>query len=203
MNKPRTSKNYGNTKRRAIFDRAVLENTTTKKWRSKHSSTKFPEIQMRVMGIDPGTATTGFSILERDKNSFRLLDYGCITTEAKTPANIRLNQIAQDLKTLIKKWEPTHASIEKLFFNKNVKTAISVAQARGVVIQILTEYGIDPREFTPLEIKSAVCGYGRADKKMVQEMIKTMLNLKVIPRPDDAADAIATAICAINTMQYK
>lgn len=155
-----------------------------------------------MIGIDPGTATTGFSILERDRNSFRLLDYGCIKTEAKTPANIRLNQIAQDLKTLITKWKPTHASIEKLFFNKNVKTAISVAQARGVIMQVLTEYGIEPREFTPLEIKSAVCGYGKADKKMVQEMVKTILNLKTIPRPDDAADAIAAAICSLNTMRY-
>jgi len=158
---------------------------------------------MRIIGVDPGTATTGFSILEKDKNSIQLLDYGCIKTESKTPDNIRLNQIAQDLKTLIKKWRPTHASVEKLFFNKNVKTAISVAQARGVIIQILTENGIDPREFTPLEIKSAICGYGRADKKMVQDMIKTILNLKKIPRPDDAADAIAAAICAINTIKYR
>ena len=104
------------------------------------------------------------------------------------------------MDTLIKKWKPNRASVEKLFFQKNVKTAISVAQARGVVIQKLTEKGIESNEYTPLEIKSAVCGYGKADKKMIQQMVKMMFNLKKTPQPDDAADAIAAAICLANSI---
>jgi crossover junction endodeoxyribonuclease RuvC len=159
---------------------------------------------MRVIGIDPGTATTGFSILEKDnKGDIKLLDYGCIKTHAGIKANIRLHQIATDLKTLLKKWKPDGASIERLFFNKNVKTAIAVAQARGVIIQILTEHGIAQEEFTPPEVKLAVCGYGRADKKMVQAMVKVLLGLAKVPKPDDAADAIALALCSINSLKLQ
>ncbi|MFA6917997.1 MAG: crossover junction endodeoxyribonuclease RuvC [Candidatus Gracilibacteria bacterium] len=159
---------------------------------------------MITIGIDPGTATTGFSILEKDrKGKIKLLDYGCIKTASNLKANIRLNQIATDLRTLIKKWKPDFASIEKLFFNKNVKTAIAVSQARGVIIQILTELGIEQAEYTPLEVKSAVCGYGRADKKMVQDMVKILLGLSKVPKPDDAADAIAIALCSINSLKIK
>ena len=117
---------------------------------------------MRIIGIDPGTATTGFSIMEKDKGEPKLLDYGCIRTKADLAPSTRLNQIAKDLRTLIKKWKPTHSSIEKIFFKKNKKTAISVAQARGVIIQTLAENKIKQREFTPQEVKSAVCGYGKA-----------------------------------------
>jgi len=155
---------------------------------------------MRIIGIDPGTATTGFSIIERNKNKIKLLNYGCIKTPARTAAAERLNQIAEDLETLIKEWQPELASVEKLFFKKNVKTAMSVAQARGVIIQKLCEHKINPVEYTPLQIKSAVCGYGKADKKMVQQMTKMILNLKSIPKPDDAADAIAAAICLANSL---
>jgi crossover junction endodeoxyribonuclease RuvC len=159
---------------------------------------------MRIIGIDPGTAITGFSILEREKGSkTKLLDYGCILTEKEVNMSDRLQQIAEDLRTLIKKWQPTHASIEKIFFNKNVKTAITVAQARGVIIQTLTEHGIKSREYTPLQIKSAVCGYGKADKRMVQDMVKMILKMKEIPKPDDAADAIAAAICSLNTLDLE
>ncbi len=150
---------------------------------------------MRIIGIDPGTATTGYSILEKTNNQIRLLDYGCIRTHKDLADNTRLNQIAQDIETLINKWKPEIASIEKIFFQKNIKTAISVAQARGVLIQKLTEKEVEISEFTPLEIKSAVCGYGKADKKMIQEMVKIILGLNQIPKPDDAADAIAAAIC--------
>ncbi len=150
---------------------------------------------MRIIGIDPGTATTGYSILEKENNKIRLLDYGCIKTHKDLPDNTRLNQIAQDIETLITKWNPDIASIEKIYFQKNIKTAISVAQARGVLIQKLTEKEIEITEFTPLEIKLAVCGYGKADKKMIQEMVKIILGLNQIPKPDDAADAIAAAIC--------
>ena len=155
---------------------------------------------MRIIGIDPGTAITGFSILERNKSKLTLLDYGCIRTKAGTPQHIRLNQIAQDIDTLIKKWKPEQASIEKLFFKNNAKTAMTVAEARGVIIQKLTENNVESRGYTPLEVKMSVCGYGRADKKMVQQMVKMLLKLKKTPQPDDAADAIALAICLANAI---
>jgi crossover junction endodeoxyribonuclease RuvC len=158
---------------------------------------------MRILGIDPGTAITGFSILEVNKGTMKLLDYGCIRTHAGLSPHIRLNQIAEDIETIIKKWNPKSTSIEKLYFKKNVKTAISVAQARGVIIQKITENGLKFNEYTPLEIKMAVCGYGKADKKMVQQMVKMILNLNTIPQPDDAADAIAAAICLANSMSLQ
>lgn len=158
---------------------------------------------MRIIGIDPGTATTGFSIIEHDGNKTKLLEYGCIRTAAGLAKNIRLQQIAEDLSTIIKKWKPQAASVEKLFFKKNVKTAISVAEARGVVIQKFTERGLSFHEFTPLEIKLAVCGYGKADKKMVQQMVKMILKMNQIPKPDDAADAIAVALCLANSLAFK
>ncbi|MBU1151578.1 crossover junction endodeoxyribonuclease RuvC [Patescibacteria group bacterium] len=157
---------------------------------------------MRIIGIDPGTAITGFSIMDLKNRELKLIDYGCIRTASGLAQNERLNQIAQDLKTLIKKYKPNHAAIERLFFNKNVTTAISVAQARGVVLQILKENGIDSEEFTPQQIKSAICGNGRADKKMVQEMVRLILKLKETPQPDDAADAIAIAITSLNTHKF-
>jgi len=157
---------------------------------------------MITIGIDPGTATTGFGIIKKDnKGQIQLLDYGCIKTAAGLPMGLRLNQIAQDLKTLIKKWKPVQASVEKLFFNKNVKTAITVAQARGVIIQVLEENHVEQEEYTPLQVKSAVCGYGKADKKMVQEMVKVILGLSKVPQPDDAADAIALALCSSNSLK--
>lgn len=157
---------------------------------------------MRIIGIDPGTATTGFCIMDSEKGKIKLLDYGCIRTKAGLKSGTRLDQIAQDLNELIKKWNPNRASIEKLFFRKNVKTAIAVAQARGVIMQRCTKKGIKTSEFTPMEIKLAVCGYGKADKKMVQQMVKIILGLKKTPKPDDAADAIAAAICLANTKLY-
>lgn len=158
---------------------------------------------MRIIGIDPGTAITGFSILEIDKGKMKLLDYGCIRTHAGIAQGIRLNQIAQDMTELIKKWKPQRASVEKLFFKTNVTTAMTVSEARGVILQKLTEKGVELSEYTPLQIKSAVCGYGKADKKMVQHMVKVILNLKQIPTPDDAADAIAAAICLANSVSLE
>ncbi len=155
---------------------------------------------MRIIGIDPGTATTGFSILESKDGKMSLLDFGCIRTQKGLSPEIRLNQIAQDMEELIKKWQPKKAAVEKLFFKKNVKTAISVAQARGVILQKLCEKGITINEYTPLEIKSQICGYGKADKKMVQQMVKIVLGLKQTPKPDDAADAIAASICLANSV---
>lgn len=158
---------------------------------------------MRIIGIDPGTATTGYSIIENINGKVKVLDYGCIRTAAGLGANIRLNQIAEDIETLVKKWQPQHASVEKLYFKKNVKTAIDVAQARGVIIQKLTEGGVEFNEYTPLEIKLAICGYGKADKKMVQQMVKITLGMTETPKPDDAADAIAAAICLANSISLK
>ena len=158
---------------------------------------------MRIIGIDPGTATTGFSILDHENGTFHLRDYGCIKTAANLPASIRLQQIATDLSTLIQKYRPQYAAIEKLFFQNNIKTAMSVAEARGVILHTITNHSLQISEFTPLQIKSAVCGYGKADKKMVQQMVKIILGLKVTPKPDDAADAIAVAICLANSLALK
>lgn len=150
---------------------------------------------MRIIGIDPGTATTGFAVLENEKGTTRLLDFGCIRTSKTLNQSTRLTQISNDLQEIINKWKPEKAAVEKLFFKKNIKTAISVAEARGVILQKLNEENIETSEFTPLEIKSSLCGYGKADKKMVQHMVKLILNLTVTPEPDDAADAAAAAIC--------
>lgn len=158
---------------------------------------------MRIIGIDPGTAITGFSIIDSDQGKITLLEYGCIRTPAGLKQSKRLNQISQDLATLIETWKPEKAAIEKLFFQNNVKTAMSVSEARGVLIQKLEENDIETEEYTPLEIKNAICGYGKADKKMVQEMVKLMLGLKEVPQPDDAADAIAIGICHANTFSLK
>lgn len=155
---------------------------------------------MKIIGIDPGIATTGFSIIENINGKISLLDYGCIRTQAGLKQAERLKQIAIDLNTLIDRWKPNKASIEKLFFAKNVKTAMVVAEARGVIMQKLTEKGVETNEYSPLEIKNAICGYGKADKKMVQQMLKIILALKETPKPDDAADAIAAAICLANSM---
>lgn len=158
---------------------------------------------MRIIGIDPGINLTGFSIIENENNKIELLDYGCIKTQKGLSQGTRLNQIAEDLTTLIKKWKPKEAAVEKLFFEKNVKTAMQVSEARGVIIQKLTEKGINISEYTPLEVKSFICGYGKATKKMIQQMVKIILNLKSTPQPDDAADAIAIAICLTNELPFK
>jgi crossover junction endodeoxyribonuclease RuvC len=158
---------------------------------------------MKIIGLDPGTATTGYSILENINGNMRLLDYGCIRTAAGLGIEVRLDQIADDLKTIVKKWEPQHASVEKIYFQKNTKTAIDVAQARGVMVQKLTEFGVNFHEYTPLEVKMSVCAYGKADKKMVQQMVKMILRLQETPKPDDAADAIALAICLANSLSLK
>jgi len=158
---------------------------------------------MKILGIDPGTATTGFSIIETIGPSIKLLDYGAIVTSKTTKSYDRLNQIAEDIEIIIKKWRPQKASIERLFFNKNIKTAISVAEARGVITQHLAKNKIEIYEFGPSEIKCTVCGNGKADKKAVQKMVQLLMNLKKIPKPDDAADAIAVAICCANTCNFK
>ena len=156
---------------------------------------------MRILGIDPGTATTGFGIIEKLDQGYKVITYGCITTKANTPLPQRLNIIKQDLEELIKKYKPDCAGVEEIFFKKNIKTGIAVAQARGVILQTLTDNNLPISEFKPLEIKISVTNYGRADKGQVQRMVQILLNLEEIPKPDDAADALAIALCTSQTQK--
>lgn len=150
---------------------------------------------MRILGIDPGTAIVGFGLVDKEGNSFKTLEYGCIYTEAHMDLEKRLHIIYRELDEIIKKYKPDEMAVEDLFFNNNAKTAISVGQARGVIVLTGELNGINQATYTPLQVKQAVVGYGRAEKKQVQKMVKTILGLEKIPKPDDAADALAIAIC--------
>ena len=149
---------------------------------------------MIILGIDPGTATTGWGVVEEIRNHFNCIDVGIITTKAGLPLEKRLLTIFDDVTTLCKKFAPHAVSIEQLFFNTNAKTALLVGQARGVVLLAAEKKKIPLFSYTPLQVKMAITGYGRADKKQMQEMVKKLLNLPKIPRPDDAADALAIAL---------
>ncbi|MBQ8378275.1 MAG: crossover junction endodeoxyribonuclease RuvC [Oscillospiraceae bacterium] len=149
---------------------------------------------MVILGIDPGYAIVGFGVLEFIKNEFRVLGFGAITTPAEMPFEQRLRTINEDMTEIIEKYKPDCLAIEKLFFNTNQKTVIDVAQARGVTILPAVKAGIPIYEYTPLQVKNAVTGFGRAEKKQVQEMIRRTLNLKEVPKPDDTADALGLAI---------
>ncbi|PIR43143.1 crossover junction endodeoxyribonuclease RuvC [candidate division WWE3 bacterium CG10_big_fil_rev_8_21_14_0_10_32_10] len=152
---------------------------------------------MIILGIDPGTTTTGFGILQKiSRDNYKVLNYGVIHTMPKIDQKIKLFEIDKDIKSLIKKYKPNLMSIEKLFYNKNPKTIISVSQARGVCLLNAGIYNLRVFEYTPLQVKNTLVGYGRADKAQVQYMVKNILNLSYIPKPDDAADALAIAICA-------
>ena len=150
---------------------------------------------MVILGIDPGYAIVGYGVLEYSNNRFTVLDYGAITTQAGTPFNRRLEMIYDDLYLLMERFHPEAMSIEKLFYNTNAKTVIDVAQARGVTVLAAQKHGVEVFEYTPLQVKQSVVGYGRAEKKQVQEMTRLILNLEKIPKPDDTADALAMAIC--------
>ncbi|MBI4363484.1 MAG: crossover junction endodeoxyribonuclease RuvC [Candidatus Doudnabacteria bacterium] len=152
---------------------------------------------MTILGIDPGIGRTGYAVLQQDKNKIRLLACGCITTPVKIADATRLLEIKKDLTSLIKKWKPDVLCIESLFFAANSKTAMSVGQARGVALLAAAEYNLKVIEVTPLQVKISATGYGKADKRQVQKMIQTLLKLKKIPRPDDAADAAAIAWAGI------
>lgn len=158
---------------------------------------------MRILGIDPGIAIVGYSIVECVGNKFKALEYGCITTDSKILFPDRLKIVYDELLKIIEKYEPEDLAIEELFFNKNVKTAIMVGQARGVEILAARNMGLEIYEYTPLQIKQSVVGYGRAEKHQVQEMVKMLLNLQEIPKPDDAADALAVAICHGSSLKFK
>ena len=150
---------------------------------------------LRILGIDPGYAIVGFGVLEYDGYKFTPVHFGAITTEAKTDFNLRLKIIFDDMNTVISTFKPDVMAIEKLFFNTNQKTGIDVAQARGVILLSAINAGIPVYEYTPLQVKQSVVGYGRAEKPQVMDMTKRILGLASVPKPDDTADALAIAIC--------
>ena len=150
---------------------------------------------MVILGIDPGVAIVGYGVVECVSGNFRCLEYGCITTPAHTLLEDRLSEIYDGMAELIARHRPDCMSIEELFFNNNQKTAVDVAQARGVILPAAENKGINTFEYTPLQIKQSVVGYGRAEKQQVMYMVRQYLHMKETPKPDDAADAIAIAIC--------
>ncbi len=150
---------------------------------------------MLILGIDPGLAVLGYALVEKQGNKFSALEYGTIRTPASMENVDRLQKIYNELSEVIVENEPQHMAVEELFFNKNVKTAIKVGQARGVILLTGSQAGLEIGEYTPLQVKQAVVGYGRARKHQVQQMVKSLLNLNKIPEPDDAADALAVSIC--------
>ena len=157
---------------------------------------------MLILGIDPGTTTTGFGIIGWDGKKHICIDYGVISTKPKIPQELKLKEIYTDLKKIINKHKPQLISIEKIYFNTNPKTVISVSQARGICLLAAARKNINIVEFTPLQVKSAICGYGRAEKKQVIYMVRNLLKLQEDPKPDDAADALAIAICASTQVDY-
>ncbi len=155
---------------------------------------------MRVLGIDPGTAITGYGVVEEKGGELKALAFGAIRTSAKQPLPTRLQAVYRGVKELVLEWKPSAAAVEELFFSSNVRTAMSVGQARGVALLALADAGLSVAEYTPLTVKQAVTGYGGADKAQVQEMVRLLLGLAEAPKPDDAADALAVAICHLNSV---
>jgi len=158
---------------------------------------------MTILGIDPGIADTGYGIIEKKSGKFIFVECGTIKTSSKQELPQRLENLYKDLTTIIKKYKPKQIGVEELFFAKNAKTAITVSHARGVILLVAKQAKAEIREFTPLQIKQALTGYGRAEKNQIQQMVKTILNLDKIPKPDDAADALAIAICSAQTKYVK
>ncbi len=150
---------------------------------------------MRILGIDPGYGIVGWGVLDYDNVTFRPVKYGAVTTDSKTPFDRRLAEIYEDMNSILDMFRPDCVSIEKLYFNTNITTGIAVAEARGVIRLAVSLRGIPVYEYTPLQVKVAVTGYGRAEKRQMQEMTRTILHLPAIPKPDDTADALAIAIC--------
>lgn len=158
---------------------------------------------MLVLGIDPGIALTGWGVIEKDElsqNGLKMIEYGVIETLKGNDHTDRLLELHTDLASVIKEFSPDRIGIEQLFFCNNQKTAITVGEARGVILLTVRQADIPVREFTPLQIKDAVCGYGNAPKRQVQEMVKSILELDEIPTPDDAADGLAVAICCASSL---
>lgn len=159
---------------------------------------------MLAIGIDPGTAITGYGFVHLTQNGeLELVDYGVITTPSDMPMSDRLQQLHSQLSQLLALHQPNCGAVEKLYFQRNVSTAISVGQARGVTLLALAEAGVQVAEYTPREIKQAIVGYGGAEKKQIQQMVRTLLEMESIPQPDDAADALAVAICHLHSMPMR
>ncbi|MBU0686277.1 MAG: crossover junction endodeoxyribonuclease RuvC [Candidatus Margulisbacteria bacterium] len=156
---------------------------------------------MIILGIDPGTATTGFGVIRKLKNSIEYIACGCIRTSSKLSDEKRLSIINQEFRKLIKQYKPNQVAVEKLFFGDNAKTAMVVGQARGVILLGAADSNLPLAEYTPLQVKIAITGYGRAVKSQIQQMVKVLLKLDKIPKPDDAADALAIAICHAHTLR--
>lgn len=157
---------------------------------------------MRILGIDPGTTFIGYGIIETMPKGFTCLDYGVFRTPSNIANQERISSIYNFFEKLIKKHQPDKAGIEKLFFFKNAKTITQVSEIKGAIILAIAKQGIELNEYTPLQVKQAVSNYGRADKKQIQKIISLILGLKEIPHPDDAADALAVAICCANTSKW-
>ncbi len=159
---------------------------------------------MITLGIDPGTAITGFGIIKEEENGeLTVLDFGVIRTSSNNSQADRLAQLYEKIKQLIILHQPDMGAVEKLFFERNVRTALNVGQARGVALLAMAQAHLQIGEYTPLEIKQAVAGYGGADKNQVQQMVRTLLGLDTVPHPDDAADALAVAICHIHSAKLR
>ena len=154
---------------------------------------------MLVLGIDPGTAITGYGLVREAGDQLQAVAYGAITTPSDWALPQRLRKIYADLTALIREYSPTESAVEQLFFSRNVKTALAVGQARGVVLLAMADGGLPVHEYTPLQVKQSVVGYGRAEKAQVQELVKLLLGLEAVPQPDDAADALAVAICHLHS----
>lgn len=158
---------------------------------------------MRILGLDPGTATTGYGIVDVEEGEFTAVTYGVITTPANMPMPQRLQIIQQELQQLLDEYKPDSVGIEEVFFGRNVTTAITVGQARGVLLLTLANAGLPIGEYSPPKIKDAVTGYGKADKAQVQMMVRNLLDLEETPRPDDAADGLAVAITHYNYQRFE
>jgi crossover junction endodeoxyribonuclease RuvC len=155
-----------------------------------------------ILGVDPGIAILGYGLVKYETNRFTVIDYGAITTNAGINMSERLTIIYDRLVDIIKRYNPDAFAVEELFFNKNIKTALTVGHARGVAVLAGSKSGVQVYEYTPLQVKQAVVGYGRADKNQMQQMVKVILNLGEIPKPDDVADALAVAICHGNSSKF-
>ena len=158
---------------------------------------------MRILGIDPGIAIVGFGLIEAERGQTKLLNYGAITTPAGLPLARRLVQIEQDMEALIAQLKPDAIAVEELFFSNNITTGIAVAHGRGIILCTAEKSGVPLYEYTPMQVKQAVTGYGKAVKKQVQEMTRILLKLPAIPKPDDTADALAMAICHGNCIHNR
>lgn len=157
---------------------------------------------MRILGIDPGFAITGYSIIDYNGNKFKLIMSGAVLTKAGTPFPERLNKVFDDISLIIQEYKPDAISIEELFFNNNIKTGINVAQARGMVLLAGFKANVPTFEYTPLQVKQAVVGYGRADKKQVQKMVQSILHVESVPKLDDITDSMAIAICHAHSARF-